>query len=101
MSPHVIETVLFKLKDGITKDAFVETLDAANRFITSCPGFIARRLSCTADGTWIEHIEWESMDHAKAAAAQIGSNSDASAMVQAISGESVTLMHSDLAVSIG
>lgn len=101
MSKHVIETVTFKLLESVTQAQFLEAAQQATAFMTACPGFLRRRLSSEGNGTWIEHVEWASMAHAKAAAAEIGKDDRARAFVQAIDGPSVTLAHSELMVSVG
>ena len=71
MQDHVIETVIFKTEDGIERDTFLETLEASSQFVAgSSRASSTRRLSCTDDGTWIEHIEWETLGHAQAAASR-------------------------------
>ena len=101
MSNHVIETVTFRLIDGIPHAQFLDAARQATAFMIACPGFVRRRLSCAADGTWIEHVEWASMESATAAAAEIGKDDNARAFVRAIDGPSVTITHSDLKVSAG
>ena len=101
MAKPAIETVLFRLGDGVTKGEFLAAAEEMRTFIESQPGFVQRRLSCTGDGTWIEHIEWETIDAAKNAAANIGQSEHAAAFVKAIDGPSIELMHSTLEVSLG
>ena len=101
MSHHVIETVTFRLRDGVSQEQFLEAARQANAFITARPGFRRRRLSCEEDGTWIEHVEWASMADAKAAAAEIGKDEHARTFVQAIDRPSVRITHSELKVSVG
>ncbi len=100
MTKHIIETVLFKLEDGVTKEAFVKAANTSQAFVEAQPGFVHRRLSCTEDGTWIEHIEWETMEAAKAASAKIGQSEHTVAFGKAIHGPSVKIMHSELEVSM-
>lgn len=100
MTKHVIETVTFKLNDGVTREEFSQAAKAMNDFVTSRPGFVARRLSCGADGEWIEHIEWADMDAAKGAAAAIGSVEGNKPFLSAINGSTVTMRHSELEVSV-
>jgi hypothetical protein len=98
---HVIETVTFRLIEGVSPEQFLEAAQQATAFMTTRPGFLRRRLSCEENGTWIEHVEWASMADAKAAAAEIGKSENARAFVRAIDGPSVRLTHSDLKVSVG
>jgi len=57
MPKHVMETVTFRLKEGVTREAFAEAAGRTIAFVTAQPGFISRMLSCTSDGEWIEQIE--------------------------------------------
>lgn len=101
MSSHVIETVTFRLMPDVSPEQFLEAARQATAFMTARPGFLRRRLSCEANGTWIEHVEWASMEDAQAAAAEIGKDEQARAFVGAIDGPSVTITHSELKVSSG
>lgn len=100
MSKNVIETVTFKLNDGVSREDFVAAAKKMSSWVEGCPGFMHRRLSCTEDGTWIEHVQWEDMDAAKAAAAEIGKAPGNGDFLSAINGPTVQLMHSELEVVI-
>lgn len=100
MPRNIIETVTFRLKDGVDPAGFTKSATAMNAYVTGCTGFIARRLSCDADGLWIEHIEWQDMDAAKAAAAGIGVPEVNRPFLSAIDGPSVTMSHTELKVSV-
>ena len=101
MSNHVIETVIFRLVEGMHQERFLEAAQQATAFITRRPGFLSRRLSCEENGTWIEHVEWASMADAKAAAAEIEGAEDTRAFMSAIDGPTVKITHSELRVSVG
>lgn len=100
MSKHVIETVTFKLNEGVSREQFAEAAQAMNSFVIAQPGFVARRLSCSEESEWIEHIEWEDMKAAKAAAAKIGSVEVNKPFLSAINGPTVTMRHSEVEVAI-
>lgn len=100
MSKNVIETVTFKLNEGVSREDFIVAAKDTSAWVESRPGFMHRRLSCTADGTWIEHIQWADMDAAKAAAAEIGKTPGNAKFLSAINGPTVQLMHSELEVVI-
>lgn len=100
MTKHTMETVTFKLAEGVTKDAFLQTVPASTDYMKGRSGFIARRLSCTEDGTWIEQIEWETMADAKAAAANLGSTESIRPFLQAIDGPSAMMHHSTIEVAL-
>ena len=101
MSSHVIETVTFRVTDGVSEEAFLRAADEATAFMRACPGFLRRRLSRQEDGVWVEHIEWASVADANAAAAAIGQDERAQAFVRAIDGPSVRLARSELMISVG
>ncbi|HEV7228304.1 hypothetical protein [Brevundimonas sp.] len=101
MTDHVIETVTFRVLDGVERDAFLQAAHDATAFMKDCPGFLRRRLSCADDGTWTEHVEWASVSDAEAAAARIGQDERARDFVRAIDGSSVKLGHSALQISVG
>ena len=67
MSKPIIEFVTFTLNDGVSREDFAAAARSMSAWVSSQPGFVRRRLSCTEDGTWLEHIEWASMADAKAA----------------------------------
>ncbi|WP_430448719.1 antibiotic biosynthesis monooxygenase family protein [Rhodophyticola sp.] len=100
MSKNVIETVTFKLNDDVSREDFIAAAQEMSPWVEARPGFMHRRLSCMEDGTWIEHIQWQDMDAAKAAAAEIGKAPSNANFLSAINGPTVQLMHSELEVVI-
>ena len=100
MPNHVIETVIFKLHEGVSRQSFANAARAMNAYVSGCAGFVLRRLSCAQDGTWVEHIEWADMESAQAAAAGISTDPGNAEFLGAIDGRSVTLTHSELEVSV-
>eukprot|EP00918_Siedleckia_nematoides_P082460 GHVU01180688.1.p2 GENE.GHVU01180688.1~~GHVU01180688.1.p2 ORF type:complete len:102 (+),score=11.40 GHVU01180688.1:165-470(+) len=100
MTKHTIETVTFKLLDGISREAFAKDAEAITDFAREQAGFVSRRLSCSDDGLWIEHVEWETLDAAKAAAAQIGKEPPLAKCMKASDGPSVVAHHTTLGPSV-
>ncbi|MEH6835976.1 MULTISPECIES: antibiotic biosynthesis monooxygenase family protein [Falsihalocynthiibacter] len=100
MTQHTIETVTFKLNDGVTREAFAKAAKAITDFARKQEGFVSRRLSCSDDGLWIEHVEWETLEAAQAAGAQIGNEPSLEACMKAIDGPSVVLHHTTLEISV-
>ena len=101
MSNHIIEIVTFKLADGVSKADFLKTVPASSDFVKSRQGFICRRLSCGDDGTWLEHIEWETLAAAKAASEAFMKEESLKPMMQAINGAEAKVQHNTLVVSVG
>lgn len=100
MTKHTIETVTFKLNKGVSRETFIEAAQAISVFAIKRDGFVSRRLSCNDDGLWIEHIEWETLEAAKSAAAEIGNDPTLEACMKAIDGPSVELHHTTLEISV-
>lgn len=100
MSKNIIETVTFKLNDGVSREDFIAAAKEMSPWVESRPGFLHRRLSCAEDGTWIEHIQWADMDAARVAAAEIGKAPGNANFLTAINGPTVQLTHSELEVVI-
>ena len=100
MAKHVMETVTFKLNDGVDRGDFAAAARRMSDWITAQPGFVARRLSVAEDGTWVEQVEWADMASAKAAASAIGTEPANADFLRAIDGPSARMRHSDLEVSV-
>ena len=96
MPQTVIETVCFKLNKSASREDFTAAAREVSQWVKTRPGFVQRRLSCAEDGTWTDHIEWESMDAAREAAGAIGSAPETARFLAAIDGETVQLTHSEL-----
>lgn len=101
MTQHTIETVTFKLATGVTKMEFLKTVPASTTFVQARTGFISRRLSCSDDGTWIEHIEWASMEDAQSASNALMKDKTVQSFLHSIDGQNATVQHTQLEVSIG
>lgn len=100
MTRHVMETVTFKLIDNVSREDFAQAAEAMSGWILNQPGFVSRRLSIAGDGTWVEQVEWASMDDAKAAAAAIGKAQGNMPFLKCIDGASVQMRHSELEVAV-
>ena len=100
MTKHVMETVTFRLEDGADRQDFGAAARAMTDWLAEQPGFVARRLSVAEDGTWVDQVEWASMDDAKAAAAGIGKEPGNAPFLKAIDGPSAQMRHSELVVAV-
>lgn len=101
MNRHVIEIVSFRLAEGVLRETFAAAAERANSFISACPGFVQRRLSVDAAGTWTDHVEWSSLAHAEAAASAIGAAEGVQDFLAAIDMSTIAMTHADLIVSAG
>lgn len=100
MGKHVMETVTFNLSEGTRREAFAAAVRRMSGWLAAQPGFVARRLSMAADGTWVEQVEWADMEAARAAAAAIGTAPDNAEFLKAIDGSSAQMRHSELEVAV-
>jgi len=98
---RIIEIVNFNLKPNISDQQFLEYVKPSDVFVAQQKGFIARRLSKNADGSWLEHIEWETMTDAKAAGDAFVKQPNLAPMMGAIDGESVIMKHNELLITLG
>ena len=99
MTKHTIETVTFKLNKAASREAFAVAAQAISVFASKRDGFVSRRLSCSDDGLWIEHIEWKTLEAAKSAAAAIGSDPTLGPCMEMIDGPSVEMHHTTVEIS--
>lgn len=99
MSNHVIETVSFKLNEGITDEQFLATTKPVIKFLQAQPGFVARQLSSDGEGQWLDHVEWESMEQAQAAAVKFQTEASLAAVGGPLDFKTVVMTHSKLILS--
>lgn len=62
-----LELGVFRLKEGITREQFLGTVDAVSEWATEQPGFVSRELVEGDDGQWVDIVWWETPGHAAAA----------------------------------
>jgi hypothetical protein len=94
----VLELVVFKLNEGVSRDRFLVTSDVVSAWIGKQPGFISRELSYDADGDrWIDVIWWKTMANAAGAAELAATSETCAPMFALIDMESVLMLHGDLA----
>ncbi|HHG91150.1 MAG TPA: hypothetical protein ENJ90_11840 [Devosia sp.] len=101
MTNRVIEVVSFRLAPGVSDEEFLKTVPASSEFVAGMPGFVARRLSRGEDGRWLEHIEWQTLEQAQAAAQMFMKEEGLKPMIQAIDGAGARMSHNRLHVSLG
>jgi hypothetical protein len=65
---HVLELVVFGLKEGVTPDQFLHTVTAASNWVRTQPGFVAEQLYSAGEDRWIEIVHWKTLEDAEAAA---------------------------------
>ena len=89
----VAEIVTFRLAAGVSDADFLAAARDVEGILSRAPGFRARNLSGTGDGTWTDHVVWESMAQATAAAESLMANPAAGPFLQAIDPDSIAMRH--------
>jgi hypothetical protein len=96
----VLELVVFKLKDGVSRDELLATVDDVSAWIARQPGFISRELSHDAAGDrWIEVIWWKTLEDAHAAAELATTSASCAPMFALIDMESALMAHGEPAIA--
>ena len=101
MSNTIVEIVTFRPVAGLDEKAVLKLAATADAFLERQPGFLARRLSVGADGTWLEHIEWTRLKHAEAAASAFMTEPGLAAFRDAIDPARVAMHHNRLLHALG
>lgn len=98
----VIETVRYQLKDGATTEEAVAAWQGSHEFAQAQKGFLSRKIARTSDGEFLDHVEWASMEDAKAAAANFDptKHPELLGLVQVLDESSMTMTHYELLGSI-
>src|SRR5215210_4112160 len=101
MESKVLELVVFELAPGVSREQFLDTVDALSDWARRQPGFISRELSHDAEGDrWIEVVWWKTMDDAKAAAERAMRSESCAAMFALIEMESAQMIHAEPAIAL-
>lgn len=93
---RVVELAIFKLKEGVTREQLLETVDAVSEWARRQPGFVSRDLTYSAqDDTWIDVVWWESLDAAHAAAEAAMTSESCAPMFGLIDLEATQMIHGE------
>ena len=96
----VLELVVFKLRDGASREQLLATVDGVSDWISRQPGFISRELVHDGEGDrWIDVVWWRSMDEARTAAELAMSSESCAPMFGLIDMQSTLMLHGELAVA--
>jgi hypothetical protein len=93
----VLELVSFHLIPGTPPATFVAMAQATEPVLRRQPGYVSHRLVHTADGQWIDIVEWQSLAHATEAAKIVLADPAIAPFVAAIDMATVTMSHPALA----
>ncbi|MBO9407378.1 hypothetical protein J7399_08065 [Shimia sp. R9_1] len=65
----VIEIVRYRLNADVKPEQAIAAWEKSQSFATAQAGFLRRRVAVTAEGDWIDEVEWETLADAHAASA--------------------------------
>jgi hypothetical protein len=100
MSGAVLESAVFGLNEGVTREAFMATVPGMSAWAAEQPGFGSRELFEVADGRWIDIVRWASMEAAMGAG-EVFMESEACRLSFALMDESsIQIMHGTPAISV-
>ncbi len=90
----VLELVVFKLGEGVTREQFLATNDGVSAWIREQPGFLSRDLVHDAGGDrWVDVVWWETMEQAHAAAELSMTSDSCRPMFAQIDMQSALMLH--------
>jgi hypothetical protein len=89
----VIELVSLRVRPTVSDADFVCAADSATTFLSSCPGFVRRRLAKDDVDAWVDYIEWRTREDAVAAAKRFNRAPETRAFSEAIEPGSVVTHH--------
>jgi antibiotic biosynthesis monooxygenase (ABM) superfamily enzyme len=96
----VLELVVYKLHEGVSREQFLGTNDAVSSWIRQQPGFISRELVHDAEGDrWVDVIWWQTLEQAQAASERSMSSESCSPMFALIDLESALMLHGTPAIN--
>lgn len=92
----VLELVVFELKEGVTREQLLATVDPVSRWIGEQPGFLSRELlHDTANERWIDLVWWRTLEDAHAAAEKAMTSESCAPMFALIDMESTLMVHAE------
>jgi hypothetical protein len=90
----VLELVIYKLNQGVSREQFLGTNDAVSSWISRQPGFVSRELIHDDEGDrWVDVIWWETLEQAQAAAELSTTSESCSPMFALIDMDSALMLH--------
>ncbi|MBD1558779.1 hypothetical protein HC752_17750 [Vibrio sp. S9_S30] len=91
---QVLETVNYKVLDGVTESQLLAASDQMTGFLQRSEGFLYRSLSYNPQrNTWTDTVYWKSMDNAKAASEAFMSAPETQDYASKIEMDSVEMQH--------
>jgi hypothetical protein len=99
---RVLELVIFKLKDGATRDELLATVGGVTGWAKAQPGFVSRDLRYSeSEDQWIDVLWWDSLEAAESAADAALSSDSCAPMFELIDMDSTVMLHGEPAAAGG
>jgi hypothetical protein len=96
---QVLELVVFKLGDGVSREQFLAASDAVSVWLSTRPGFVSRDLVYDREGDrWVDVVWWETLREARAAAELATTSETCKPMFALIDEESTLMLHGQQAL---
>ena len=95
------EVVLFKANAGVSREDVISAVAKTQPIIEAFDGFIARQLLEGEDGQWMDLVQWQSLEQAKTAAAEVEQNESLAEAFSVIDFSTVQMLHLDDVAFVG
>ena len=96
----MLELVVFKLKEGATREQLLDAAEPVSEWVATQPGFISRDLCHSSEeDKWIDLIWWKSLGDARAAAELAMSSESCAPMFGLIDFDATIMLHGEPAAS--
>ncbi|WP_417264078.1 hypothetical protein [Celeribacter sp.] len=96
---QILETVTFRLNDGVSDAEFMTVARGLDGYLDRCEGLCARTLSCDETGLWREDYVWANEPPATSADAGFMAAPEAQAFMALVTRESVNMAHAQVALT--
>ena len=88
-----IEVVLFKTKEGVSKENFTKAAAAVNPVMENLDGYLGRNLAVDPDGNWVDMVYWTDLLAAEHAAEVVMKSESCQRFIGMIDDSSMKFMH--------
>jgi hypothetical protein len=95
-----LEQVIYRLRPDATEADFLAANAAAQAWLETQPGFLAREMAVSPDGLWVDHVWWADLASAEAAAATFLETPAGAAMGKLLDEASATFRHCRIVLSV-
>jgi hypothetical protein len=92
----VIETVRFRLHEGISRDDFQRAVDESTTYLETCNGFINRITGFNEDGECFDLVLWETAEDGLRVWEIFDAAPENRAFIATISDTTINMKHFDL-----